>query len=675
MQFYKVTGKIQGKNSDEIILRVMSDEWKQEVQEITADFTNARGNREPVFTSFARGPMMVLGAAAESLARAEEQVGKYLDFLGVGKKDVKLSFEEQVFDSFNKMISFAGRRGFLDDGTDILETLGLAGLERSGRFGLYFGENLLESRNRKMCEEEACRLIMDGTMLPELERIYTEPENKKAQGHPVHYMIRTDDLRTRRESCKNLLSALYDAGRIKNRRYVFMDLEPGERRFPTRLLSDIYDSAAGGAVILRFGPADETEEDEYADPARDLVESVAGIVDANRHKVLTILCFPRECTRIRGYFEEYLSRMSFVMLSEELVNGPRAKEYLKRLCKERGVRADKALLSKVEGEETYLTKEMQAMFDLWFDKKLKKDCYPQYREFAAEKERIAKEKPKGNAAGELEEMIGLTRAKQVMKEALDYFKAQKVFADKGMVSEKPSMHMVFTGNPGSAKTTVARLFARIMRDNGVLSKGQMVECGRADLCAKYVGQTAPLVKQKFKEACGGVLFIDEAYSLVDDRNGLYGDEAINTIVQEMENHRDDCVVIFAGYPDKMEEFLERNPGLRSRIAFHVPFEDYNREELLDIAGLISRKKGLNLTVGAQKKLGELFEEARKDSDFGNGRYVRNVLEQAKMAQASRLLRMDLDAVTKEDVATLTEEDIRIPETAAKEPARAIGFCG
>ena len=155
------------------------------------------------------------------------------------------------------------------------------------------------------------------------------------------------------------------------------------------------------------------------------------------------------------------------------------------------------------------------------------------------------------------------------------------------------MHMVFTGNPGTAKTTVARLFAQIMKENGLLPVGDLIEVGRADLVGKYVGWTAPTVKAKFAAAKGSVLFIDEAYSLVDDKDGLFGDEAINTIVQEMENQRDDTVVIFAGYPDKMEQFLKKNPGLRSRIAFHIPFEDYKPAELLDIFTLMAKKQKLS----------------------------------------------------------------------------------
>ena len=271
-------------------------------------------------------------------------------------------------------------------------------------------------------------------------------------------------------------------------------------------------------------------------------------------------------------------------------------------------------------------------------------------------------------------MIGLREAKAVIRKALDYFKVQKLYKDRGLQDTRPTMHMVFTGNPGTAKTTVARLFAQIMRDNGLLSRGELYEVGRADLVGKYVGWTAQLVKQKFREAQGSVLFIDEAYSLLDDRNGLYGDEAINTIVQEMENNRDNMVVIFAGYPDPMEQFLSRNPGLRSRIAFHVPFPDYNTEELVSIAELLAGKKGLHFTQQAYDKLRNILSTARTSADFGNGRYVRSLLEQARMEQASRIVKMNGETLTEETLRTLTAEDIPDGNISGLTEKRRIGFC-
>ena len=236
------------------------------------------------------------------------------------------------------------------------------------------------------------------------------------------------------------------------------------------------------------------------------------------------------------------------------------------------------------------------------------------------------------------------------------------------------MHMVFTGSPGTAKTTVARLFARIMQENDLLSRGQLVEVGRSELVGKYVGWTANIIKEKFKAAEGGVLFIDEAYSLVDDRGGSFGDEAINTIVQEMENRRKDTVVIFAGYPEPMEAFLSRNPGLRSRIAFHVPFADYSAEELCEIARLMGKQKKLQFTDDAMEKLGSAFEAARSREDFGNGRYVRNLLEQARMQQATHILRLDPDTVTPKTLRTICAEDIEFPQIKDA-PRRCIGFAG
>ena len=212
-----------------------------------------------------------------------------------------------------------------------------------------------------------------------------------------------------------------------------------------------------------------------------------------------------------------------------------------------------------------------------------------------------------------------------------------------------------------------------MKENGLLPRGDLYEVGRADLVGKYVGWTAKIVKERFRQAKGGVLFIDEAYSLSDGRDGLFGDEAINAIVQEMENHRDDTVVIFAGYPDEMEEFLSRNPGLRSRIAFHVPFPDYSAEELYQICGLIAGQKGLSLDPGTKEALMPILERAREQSDFGNGRYARNLIEKAMMKQSGRLMRLDSKSLTARHLSTLTAEDFEMPEVKPKQTVRRIGF--
>ena len=196
--------------------------------------------------------------------------------------------------------------------------------------------------------------------------------------------------------------------------------------------------------------------------------------------------------------------------------------------------------------------------------------------------------------------------------------------------------MVFSGNPGTAKTTVARLVARIMKQKGILSKGDLIEVGRADLVGKYVGWTAKTVQEYFEKAKGSILFIDEAYSLIDDNNS-FGAEAINTIVQEMENNREDVVVIFAGYGREMRDFIDQNSGLKSRISFFVDFPDYSNQELYQILELFARKNHYELDNDVYPQfMGSLTDIEVKR---GNGRYVRNIFEGAKLRQAERLMKL------------------------------------
>ena len=232
--------------------------------------------------------------------------------------------------------------------------------------------------------------------------------------------------------------------------------------------------------------------------------------------------------------------------------------------------------------------------------------------------------------------------------------------------------MVFTGNPGTAKTTVARLFAEILKDEKVLPTGTFVEVGRADLVGDHVGATAPLVKRKFREAQGGVLFIDEAYSLCDSYENGFGDEAINTLVQEMENHSDDVIVIFAGYTDPMHRFLDRNPGMLSRIAFQVGFEDYTTDELCDITKLMVSEKQITFTDAAMNKLRQNYDIVRGENDYGNGRFVRKMLEEAEMNLAERVLQYKESEITKELITTIEECDI--PNLSSRKRAiKRIGF--
>lgn len=280
----------------------------------------------------------------------------------------------------------------------------------------------------------------------------------------------------------------------------------------------------------------------------------------------------------------------------------------------------------------------------------------------------------GTAQKELDEMIGLASVKTILKKVVANFKLKKLCMDKGIRKGNPALHMVFSGDPGTAKTTVARLFAEIMRDEKILPSGNFVEAGRADLISDHVGGTAPLVKRKFKEAQGGVLFIDEAYSLCDYHENSFGDEAINTLVQEMENHRDDVIVIFAGYSDKMKSFLDRNPGMASRIAFHVDFENYTVEELCDITRLQLSNRNMTITDSAMTKLEGIYEKARENRGFGNGRFVRKMLEEAEMNLAERVSRLNMSDITEALITTVEERDIpEFHEEKSQTERRRVGF--
>ncbi|MBR1597934.1 MAG: AAA family ATPase [Lachnospiraceae bacterium] len=271
--------------------------------------------------------------------------------------------------------------------------------------------------------------------------------------------------------------------------------------------------------------------------------------------------------------------------------------------------------------------------------------------------RIKEERKAGDAAKELDNMIGLKSVKDIIHKAVANARLNKICMDKGIRREKTSMHMIFTGNPGTAKTTVARLFAEIMKDEKILDLGKFVEVGRADLIGSHVGETAPMVKEKFKEAQGGVLFIDEAYSLVECQKNSFGDEAISTIVQEMENQRDKVVVIFAGYPEPMKEFLDRNPGMKSRIAFQVNFDDYSKEELCDITKLMLSKKNYTLEKKAMKKIENILDKVIGREDFGNGRFVRKMIEKAELNLAERLMSLPEEEISEKLVTTLEVCDI------------------
>lgn len=264
----------------------------------------------------------------------------------------------------------------------------------------------------------------------------------------------------------------------------------------------------------------------------------------------------------------------------------------------------------------------------------------------------------GTAEKELAGLVGLQTVKTEVSKLSNYLKMQQLRKQKGMMSVPVTYHCVFTGNPGTGKTTVARILAGIYRDLGVLRKGHLVETDRSGLVAEYVGQTAVKTNKLIDSALDGVLFIDEAYTLVQGGNGdSYGPEAVATLLKRMEDDRNRLVVILAGYSGPMKTFIESNPGLRSRFNRYIHFEDYSADELLDIFKIIASKYDYLLDPAAELKLSKLFDHAvaGKDEHFGNGRFVRNIFEKVMENQASRLA-SSID-ITEDKLRTILSEDI------------------
>jgi probable Rubsico expression protein CbbX len=255
------------------------------------------------------------------------------------------------------------------------------------------------------------------------------------------------------------------------------------------------------------------------------------------------------------------------------------------------------------------------------------------------------------------ELVGLAPVKKRIREIASLLVVDRVRRDMQLAAGAPSLHMSFTGNPGTGKTTVALRMADLLHKLGYSRTGHMVAVTRDDLVGQYIGHTAPKTKEVLKKAMGGVLFIDEAYYLYRPENERdYGQEAIEILLQVMENQRDDLVVILAGYRDRMETFFRSNPGMSSRIAHHIDFPDYKDDELLAIGALILKDWNYQLSPRAQKVFLDYIERRRTQPHFANARSVRNALDRARLRQAHRLLEGGAH-VDKAALQTIEPEDI------------------
>jgi probable Rubsico expression protein CbbX len=256
-----------------------------------------------------------------------------------------------------------------------------------------------------------------------------------------------------------------------------------------------------------------------------------------------------------------------------------------------------------------------------------------------------------------EELVALAPVKQRIREIAALLVIDRLRDQMGLISQRPTLHMSFTGSPGTGKTTVALRMAAILHRLGYIERGHLVSVTRDDLVGQYVGHTAPKTKDIVKRAIGGILFIDEAYYLHRIENERdYGQEAIEILLQEMESERENFVVIMAGYRDRMEEFFQANPGMGSRVAHHIHFPDYSVEELMQIARLMVEQQGYEMSEDAEAAFGVYIERRVERPRFANGRSIRNAVERARLRQASRLFEANR-RLTRTDLVTIEPDDI------------------
>ena len=609
-----------------------------------------------------------ISSSLNSESDIEREIVSLLQALGINPK-YSIEKEEVSVKEFAKSISDGTKQGFINDPDDICQKYTVG----DKRYCLRQNDF-----NEEMIGEELDSSIVFQSIEEEKKRIFSPSAPKEFICHPVHYVIASDNEDLRIEMRRQLLSALYKANRLKSRRVSILSLNPLQNVFSANykesgtIANRLYNKGEGGTVNISGTKAEEENDDCFTPSDNGELEAIMFNANMHRDNVLTVIELDDNEESLNE-IKELSDKMDFVILKENLVYGQGAKEYLQLLAKKDGINNIESLLDKVVEGEGYHYSNLSSLYKTWKEER-KKSAFPAYSTFMSNLNIENERKPKGNAYKELQGLIGLENAKRVIDEAIAYFKMESFMAKRNLKISSPSRHMVFYGAPGTAKTTVARLFAQIMKENGVLSKGELVEVGRKDLVGKYVGWTAMQVERVFKIAEGSVLFIDEAYSLVDGRDKLYGQEAINTIVQMMENMRENTIVIFAGYEKEMKEFINQNPGLRSRIPFHVHFPDYSDSELLEILKLVASKNNYSLTEGAECKARDIFKTASLSKDFGNGRFVRNLFEKATMKKALRLSSSLDDFISDTELLTLREEDFEMPEEYSNErKTRVIGF--
>ena len=475
----------------------------------------------------------------------------------------------------------------------------------------------------------------------EIKRIEStqKPADYEAE-RPVHYLVYGNDRRVINDISEELINELRFFDRISSNRYLEISKDDLSILEKHEYIIQNLNNLDGGTVIVKLDDGTTDEDFErlvnavYSEPRKY----------KGRYTVIFNLCCT-DCHRVNE-IERICDYWPFVEISDDKLERSSAIKLLDQIADENDV----VLLEKHYDEILQTGRinsrsELSNAFRKWYLNTYNiRSNFPSYETFVTDF--FGRRKPDCESYDKLDSLIGLKEVKSLCKEIICFYQMERLRKEQYPSTKAVAMHMVFQGNPGTAKTTVARIVAGIFKEKGILSKGDLIEVGRADLVGKYVGYTAQNVHSYFEKAKGSVLFIDEAYALADkDDQGDYGIEAINTIVQDMENYREDVVVIFAGYKKEMKDFIRRNSGLSSRISFYVDFPDYSEDELFEILKKMAKENHYTLTEDVRAA----FEKYISNTviSTGNGRLVRNVFERARVKQSSRICEMPVKQMTKE----------------------------
>ena len=529
MKFYQILATSKNEESDEQEVKTLNALQKQKIARKTDVFLDEYEDRACIFFVALDKETDVAVCVKDNAVDEKDVTKRFLEVFEIEYDE--LSVKEISMGTLLNGLRISFRNRLIGDDYKLAVMMGLETFLDSRNS--FFNEKIAD--DKKTIEElktDVEKYHLGDGYKEELHRILRGKKRDVFLGNPATYFIVSKEETARRVMIRNLVSALGKKGRLQSQRYTIVNLD--DRECSLERLEELYDISQGATIYIRV------DDDNFPDGEKNHgyldVKKVCEIVKKKGAKTLTVFAMETISDKNRNKLENYMLGVPMLVFTDNTYKKEKAKNVLLSMAQDENFSISQDLLDKVEKtERSYTYGELTEVYNVWRAEYMGTDVFPEYKKYVTYVTEEEKQVSKSDAYKTLREMIGLTQAKKVIDGAINYFKLQQEYKLRGIEFNRPAMHMCFTGTPGTAKTTVARLVAEILKDNGVLSEGKLVEVGRSDLVGKFVGHTAPQVKEMFDKAKGSVLFIDEAYSLVEDKKGLYGTEAINAIVQEMES--------------------------------------------------------------------------------------------------------------------------------------------